>query len=126
MQLFRIRGHFVIAASKPAAIRAFNHRNKGNPLMVHEAVEELSAIESSGPAKQQRIVCFVSEFARADDGGYLACFCKEDESGYWATDWNWGTDRDIAQGFADGRNEVMGMTPQEAAVVQMSTMRKRR
>lgn len=70
-----------------------------------------------------RIVCFLMETVKADDGGYIPCLCREGESGYWPTDWNWGTNKKQAQEWADERNTTMGMTPKEAMLIQLETMK---
>lgn len=67
-------------------------------------------------------VYFINELERAEDGGYIPCIAVEGEYGYYPTDWNWGTDLELARQIADQKNEVMGFTPKEAFIIVMGTM----
>lgn len=71
-----------------------------------------------GPKK----VYFIMETERAKDGGYIPCIAVEGEKGFYRTDWNWGDDKEQARKWCDERNEIMGITPREAAIIQFRTM----
>jgi hypothetical protein len=72
---------------------------------------------------EKRMVFFISELDRAEDGGYIPCIAVEGERGYHLTDWNWGDDLALANQIADERNARLGITPREAALIQLGTMR---
>ena len=74
---------------------------------------------------EKRMVFFINELERAEDGGYIPCIAVEGETGYHKTDWNWGDDLALAEQLADERNAVLGYTPKEAALIQIGTMRIR-
>jgi hypothetical protein len=72
---------------------------------------------------EKRMVYFISELDRAEDGGYIPCIAVEGETGYHLTDWNWGDDFKFANQIADEKNAALGFTPREAALIQIGTMR---
>ena len=62
----------------------------------------------------QRMVYMVLETQRTPAGGYIPCIVKEGEKGYYTTDWDWGTDIEVASRLATERNETMGIGRKEA------------
>ncbi len=66
---------------------------------------------------------FLLETERDNDGGYIPCIAEEDEQGYNRTDWNYGTDKALAQECIDELNERMDISQRDAVVIQLSTMR---
>ena len=74
--------------------------------------------------ERPRIVCFIQETERANDGGYLVCMAVEGERGFHRTDWNWGSDLVLAKKLCDERNEHQGISPKEAMDIILGTMRK--
>lgn len=68
-------------------------------------------------------VYFIQETVRDKDGGFIPCIAEENSPGYWKTDWNWGSDRETAQKFCDQKNANLGFTPEEAYLIQLSSMR---
>ena len=68
-------------------------------------------------------VYVILETERDGDGGYIPCIAIEGEFGYHKTDWNWGTDLDIAQKCCDEKNEKLGFSPKEAFEIVLGTMR---
>ncbi len=73
---------------------------------------------------EKKMVYFISQLDRAEDGGYIPCIAVEGETGYHRTDWNWGTDLELAERFAEERNSILGYSPKEAYLIQLGTMRK--
>lgn len=73
---------------------------------------------------EKRMVYFINELERAEDGGYIPCIAVEGEQGYYKTDWNWGDDLSLANQLADEKNAALGFTPREAALIQLGTMRR--
>lgn len=71
---------------------------------------------------EPRKVYFLQETVRDTDGGYIPCIAVEGEKGYYRTDWNWGTDKDLAQKICDEKNANLGITPREAILVVLGTM----
>jgi hypothetical protein len=71
------------------------------------------------------------EEQRASDGGYIPCVAIENEYGYYpmtgdegeyASPWNWGTDREIAQKLCDDKNKEMGLSQEDALKIIGSSM----
>jgi hypothetical protein len=52
-------------------------------------------------------VYFLQETERSEDGGYVPCIAKKGEKGFYRTDWDWGTDKEAAQGYCSRKNSVM-------------------
>ena len=72
--------------------------------------------------KTERSVYFINQLVRADDGGYIPCIAVENEPGFYKTDWNWGSDLDLAWQYADEKNKAMGYTPEEVCRIVFSSM----
>lgn len=70
-----------------------------------------------------KTVYFINELERDKDGGFIPCIAVEGESGYYRTDWNWGSDIKLANEIADEKNKALGFTPDEAIKIVFSTMR---
>jgi len=68
------------------------------------------------------MVMQILETEIAEDGGYIPCIAVEGERGYYRTDWNWGKDKEQAQKFCDERNELAGISKEEAYKIIMGTM----
>lgn len=73
---------------------------------------------------EPRKVYFINQLERAEDGGYIPCIAVEGESGYYKTDWNWGSDLELAESFCDERNEVLGINRKDAWAIVLGTMRR--
>ena len=73
---------------------------------------------------ERKVVYFINELERDEDGGYIPCIAVDGETGYYKTDWNWGTDLALANQIANEKNAALGYTPREAALIQLGTMRK--
>lgn len=72
---------------------------------------------------EPRRVYFINQLVRDEkDRGYLVCIAVEGESGFYRTDWNWGSDLAIAERLADEANERMGISKREAMLIQLGTM----
>ena len=70
----------------------------------------------------QRMVYFIQETVRTSEGGYIPCIAKEGETGYYPTDWDWGTDLELAEQCAKKKNERMGISEDEAFKIILGTM----
>ena len=68
-------------------------------------------------------VYVILETVRDSDRGYIPCIAVEGEHGYHKTDWNWGSDLDIANKICDEKNEKLGYSPKEAFAIVLNTMR---
>ena len=53
---------------------------------------------------------------------FLACIVIEGETGYYKTNWDWGSDRDIADATAKARNSAMGISEEEARKMVLKSM----
>jgi hypothetical protein len=71
----------------------------------------------------KKCVYFINELERDKDGGYIPCIAVEGETGYYRTDWNWGSDIELAQEIADTKNDALGFTPLEALRIVLSSMK---
>jgi len=71
----------------------------------------------------RKAVYFINELEKDKDGGFIPCIAVEGETGYYKTDWNWGTDLGLANQIADEKNTALGFTQREAALIQLGTMR---
>lgn len=60
-----------------------------------------------------------------DQDEFVPVICIEGESGYHLTDWAWGKDYDVAMEIAKSKNLALGITPREAALIVLSTLRTR-
>lgn len=69
-------------------------------------------------------VYFISDFTKTPEGEFIPCIAVYGESGYYKTDWAWGSDKDMAQEICNEINERMGVHPEMAAAVVVITMRK--
>jgi len=67
---------------------------------------------------------FILESQQNEQGEFRALIAVESESGYYETDWFWGSDLDQAEKIARDKNLVMGITKKEACLIVLSTMRK--
>jgi hypothetical protein len=71
---------------------------------------------------KKRTCYFILETVTDTDGGYIPCIAKENEPGYWKTDWNWGTDLEQAREIAREKNAALGISPQDAWTISTSSM----
>ncbi len=71
----------------------------------------------------RKAVYFINELVRDKDGGYIPCIAVEGETGYYKTDWNWGSDITLANQIADEKNIALGFTPKEACLIVLGTMK---
>ena len=67
---------------------------------------------------------FILESQTNEKGEFRALIAVENESGYYKTDWFWGTDLKIAEEIARDKNLTMGLTQEEVCKITLSTMRK--
>lgn len=65
---------------------------------------------------------FINELVRAEDGGFIPCIAEEGEKGFWRTDWNWGSDQNLAEQIAAQKNAAMGISEQDAIRIVFSSM----
>lgn len=72
--------------------------------------------------EEPKRVYFICETVLAEDGGFIPCIAEEGLPGFYKTDWNWGTDREMAEQIANQKNEAMGFTPKQAIKVVLSSM----
>lgn len=70
----------------------------------------------------QRMVYFIQETVKNPEGGFIPCIAIEGESGYYPTDWDWGTDLELAESCAKFKNDRMGIDDKEAAKIILETM----
>ncbi len=97
--------------------------------MKEERARELGLIPEPGSsaaavADGARMVFFVLETNTNERGKYNALIAVEGEQGYHRTDWFWGTDLALAEKFAGDRNEMAGISKDEASKIIASTMRE--
>lgn len=74
--------------------------------------------------KSQRMVYFIQPTLVTEDGQYIPCIAKENESGYYKTDWAWGSNLEEAEKLAAQKNASLGISEKEAMKIVLSSMRK--
>ena len=72
---------------------------------------------------EQRTCYFVMETNANDSGEFNALIAKENEPGYYKTDWYWGKNFKVAEEIADRKNQDLGITKKEACLIVLSSMR---
>ena len=88
-----------------------------------DAVMQIST--SKTVVAESRSVYFVNQATTDKDGNLIVCIAKEGEIGYYLTDWIWGKDYDFANMLCDEKNMAMGISPAEAMIIQLRTMREK-
>ncbi len=68
------------------------------------------------------IAITIIETERAKDDGYIPCFVKKDETGFFRSDWNWGSDLKIANQCANDYNKKLRLTKQEAIKLVLQSL----
>ena len=68
----------------------------------------------------------ILETCKDDIGNFIPCIVKEDETGYYTTDWKWGSDLKEANEFAKDYNAKFGLTQDEACSLVLQSMRPAR
>ena len=72
----------------------------------------------------KRKAYFILESQTDEHGNHRALIAVEGESGYYKTDWFWGSDLETAEQIARSKNDAMGISHKEACLIVLSTMRK--
>ncbi len=67
-------------------------------------------------------VCYYVPPSQDHKDGYHPSIVKENESGHYRTDFNWGPDLLVAQTLAKEVNAEMGLTPEDVTVIIASSM----
>lgn len=75
------------------------------------------------PKPQPRAAYFISELER-DDNGWIPCLAVEAETGYHRTSWRWNCDLKTAEELAAEKNQAMGLSPEAATRIVLSSMSK--
>jgi len=68
---------------------------------------------------------FILETQTDGAGELVALIAVEGTKGYYKTNWSWGKDAGLAREIAEQRNEKLGISPDDAADIVISTMPKR-
>lgn len=68
-------------------------------------------------------ICVVILEVKDKRGNYVPCIVKENETGYFLTDWQWGKDKELAQKLADEYNEKLGVSKKEVIELTLKSMR---
>jgi hypothetical protein len=71
----------------------------------------------------RRSVYFVQRTVTDQQGNYIPCIAVEGERGFYRCEYSWTNDYKQCQELCNEKNAVMGYTPQEAMLIQLSTMR---
>lgn len=75
---------------------------------------------------KKRTCYFIQETVRNNKREFIPCIAVEGELGYNLTDWNWGTDREIAEECAKDKNNLLGISEEDASKIILSTMKSKR
>jgi hypothetical protein len=57
-----------------------------------------------------------------ENGEYIPCIVKENESGFYRTDWHWGKDIELARECAKQKNEALELSEKDVEQIIMSSM----
>ena len=90
--------------------------NLGNVL------KDLAAQLKTESERPPRTVYFVLENHTNNAGEFIPLVAKEDERGYYTTDWVWGKDFEAAVKLCEERNARAGIDQNEAARIVCGTM----
>ncbi len=83
--------------------------------------------DDPAPARaEKRLAYFLLETEKTRRGHWGPCIAVENEPGYYRTDYDFGPDKQKAQAAIDELNARRGLTPREAALIQLTTMRPAR
>ena len=80
--------------------------------------QELNPVEG-------RVAYFVLESVTNAQGEFIALIAREGEPGYYKTDWTWGKDLELAEKAAARKNELLGLSQEDAYKIVLSSMRKK-
>lgn len=72
---------------------------------------------------KKRKAYFVNEAIRNEHGELVVCIAIENEPGYFRTDIYYGTDMALAEQCVDQINKKIGLTPEEAGDIVLSSMK---
>lgn len=70
------------------------------------------------------IAFFILDNERDEHGEFWVLLAERGKPGYARTDWHWGTDRELAEQLCRERNERIGLSEQDVAVLIASTLGK--
>jgi hypothetical protein len=70
-------------------------------------------------------LCYFVLITEKTDKGFVPLIAKEDESGYYRTDWIWDCSFEEAQQLCNEKNKRLGLTEIEAMKIQLSSMRSK-
>lgn len=76
----------------------------------------------TGRMDNRKAVYFINEL-RKTDKGYQVCIAKEEEQGYYLTDWFWNCDIKQAKKLCDEKNKMMGINKKDALLIVLRSMR---
>lgn len=96
----------------------FHNENLG---ISKEEVEKLK--HGSFVVSTKKVAYFINEMERDENGNYIPCIAKEGETGFWKTDWEWGSDLEVAKNLADEANENLGLDKKDAFAIVLQSMR---
>ena len=71
----------------------------------------------------QRLAYIIVDTQKDENGEFIPCIIKEDETGYYPTDYHWGTDKKVAQKCADDLNRNMGLTKEDVIDLLLGSLR---
>lgn len=71
---------------------------------------------------EPRVCYYIMETEVDGNGNYIPCIVKENVSGFWRTDWQWGKDIELARQCAKEKNEALGLTDADVNQIVMSSM----
>lgn len=118
-------------AGRPRVRLARNPRLIGDPPIdpfeqgVNEGYEAVAREIRNRKAQptNPRTAYLILETEYDPEKGFNPCIVKENESGYYRTDWFWGKNLDLAKEAARQKNEAMGLTPQDVQDIVDSSLK---
>lgn len=88
-----------------------------NPDEAQDQTEAKQAID----VPTGRLAYLVLETKR-DEKGWIVCICEENKPGYYKTNWRWDCSFEEARNLINERNWRLGLTPNEASKIVLSSM----
>ena len=74
----------------------------------------------------EKFTVIIIDTQKDKHGNFVPCIVKENEKGYFITDWQWGQNRAIAQKIADDYNTRLGLSKKQVIELTLQSMSPRR
>lgn len=118
-------GHYINANTKEEALATMTKNYPNETKFTAHLFKTFDNEEKvTGPMVEKNHAIVILETKQDDMGNYIPCIVKEGETGYYMTDWKWGTNLKEANALADDYNAKLGLTKDEAYTLVLQSMRQ--